>query len=382
MVPKSKKLAQDWQELYKKGAKQRIVWKPYTDNSIPQDDADAKWAYDALRIVIQKGDALCHETVVTHGIQQTQKAMRGGSAGEQEEVEYEVVGLARPDGAPIEPVGVSTSHAPAETSVSMSTAGAHDDGVSSDRGNKCQACRRRLDQCVCQKASSQATADANTGADAPARDVWNEEPDWTSLPRPPKPTMPFRILFVGATNSDEVKLSVEKELETIFAAFTSEWGHQAWRSCVTFEYAFFTDMEGLVQRLLDFRPTIVHFVCHGEESFLSLYQGTVSVQTLAEAFAAWSNDAIGGALRLVVGNVCNSAQLAKVLSEHVDFVIGHHQPVLDSAAVKFARALYKNLGSGCSLLTSFNLAKAVEGCGMYCLRGRKDANQFAFVKPT
>ena len=71
-----------------------------------------------------------------------------------------------------------------------------------------------------------------------------------------------------------------------------------------------------------------------------------------------------------------------MLSEYVDFVIGHHEPVLDTAAVDFADSLYKALGAGRSLLNSFALAKGVKDCNMYCLRGRKDANQFAFVKPT
>ena len=112
-----------------------------------------------------------------------------------------------------------------------------------------------------------------------------------------------------------------------------------------------------------------------------VYHDAVSVETLKNTLKAWSEDATGGALRLVFTNSCNSAYLAQVLSEYVDFVIGHHEPVLD-AAVDFAESLYKALGAGRSLLNSFALAKGVKDCSMYCLRGRKDANQFAFVKPT
>ena len=92
VVPRNKTLAHIWQDLYRKGDTKGIVWNPHITKSMPTDDPAATWAYDGLRVVIQKGDALCHQAVVTHGIQQTQKTMRGSPAGE-EEVEYEVVGL-------------------------------------------------------------------------------------------------------------------------------------------------------------------------------------------------------------------------------------------------------------------------------------------------
>ena len=169
VVPKSKKLAQDWQELYKNGAKQQIVWKPHTANSIPTHDADAKWVYDALRVVIQKGDALCHEAVVTHGIQQTQKTMRGGTAGEQGEVEYEVVGLAPPAEASIKPAILPSPDEPPGTS----TVDARGDEMSSDRGKTCQVCGRRLDQCVCPAASSKVNAIHNANANASSNATFN-----------------------------------------------------------------------------------------------------------------------------------------------------------------------------------------------------------------
>ena len=40
--------------------------------------------------------------------------------------------------------------------------------------------------------------------------LWEGEPDWASLPVPvPPPAERFCILFVGASNSDEAKLSLE-----------------------------------------------------------------------------------------------------------------------------------------------------------------------------
>ncbi|MGB1602146.1 MAG: hypothetical protein ACPIOQ_55980, partial [Promethearchaeia archaeon] len=334
VVPKSKRLQKEWQYMFRAGQKTQLVWNPHSATSVPPSDADALWAYNSLRAVIRKGDALCRDATVTHNLSGSQKAMRGCENGDEEEVEYEVVGLAADSAEP-----------PMEE----------------------QAVRKKV-------------VDGGSGS-AAANDVWAAEPVWESLPPPSPPATPFRILIVGASNSDEVKLSMEKELDGIRREFTSEWGGDAWRSVVTFVPHFFTDMTDLLRLLLEFRPIILHFVCHGKASALSLHQDEVSVQTLKEALRAFCDDAGGEALRLVLANSCNSALLAQVLSEFVDFVIGHDQPVLDSAAIDFARVLYKALGSGRSLRNGFELARAVKDCGMYCLRGRKDAGKFVFPKP-
>ena len=211
--------------------------------------------------------------------------------------------------------------------------------------------------------------------------LWEGEPDWASLPAPlPPPAERFCILFIGASNSDEAKLSLEREVKKIEEKFTKEWGADTWRNIVTFKHFFFADMEQLVQGLLDYKPVGVHFVCHGFKSALSLYRDLVSVDRLREALAAWAREAGGARLRFAIANLCDSARLAKVLAEHVDFVVGHHKPVRDEDAVKFAEVLYRSLGSGMPLKSSFDLAKSASGSA-YCLQGSKDATKFAFSRP-
>jgi len=220
------------------------------------------------------------------------------------------------------------------------------------------------------------------GTSDPATQVdWKVEPAWHDLPAPPAPPERFCILLMGANNNDEAKLSLEREVETMRDAFTAEWGGDTWRGVVVFQHFLFADMQHLVKGLLDFKPIVVHFACHGHQSALSLYQDPVSVQRLTCTLAAWSGETGGGALRLVVANACHSAALATALLEHVDFVIGHHAPVKDAAAVQFAKVLYTALGCGHSLRSSFQLARAVAGCEKYCLRGSKDATKLAFDKP-
>jgi hypothetical protein len=210
---------------------------------------------------------------------------------------------------------------------------------------------------------------------------WKNKPCWEDLPKPlPLQEAPHCILFVGANNSDESELSLRKEAQLMEEKFTSKYGSQEWWTQVVFRYDFFVDMQSLVTALNGHQPVGVHFVCHGHVSALSLYEDHVSVQRLVKTLSTWSSS--GSALRLVVANACNSAHLATAMSEHVDFVIGHHLPVQDDAAINFASVLYEYLGSGQSLLDSFTMSTSAKGCSKYCLRGRKNAKEFRFPNPS
>ena len=53
--------------------------------------------------------------------------------------------------------------------------------------------------------------------------LWQAEPDWTSLPEPlPTPAELLFILFIGASNRDDVKLNLEEEVKKIEEKFTKE----------------------------------------------------------------------------------------------------------------------------------------------------------------
>ena len=345
VVPKNKSL-QAWQTLFTSGGKGRIVWSPYTAGSVPAGDPGADWRYEELRKVIHAGDSLCQATQVTFNLTQTAVAMRSG-----EEIEYEIVGVMG---------GVELATAPTATGITSAS--------TDDHRKDATAHRKKV-----------------LGVRAPnsAAGSWIEETVWANLPPPPPtPAERYCILFVGANNNDEARLSLEREVKGMRQAFTAQWGSDAWRHVVTFEILLHANMKEMVDRLLDLQPVVVHFACHGQHSALSLYQDAVSVQKLTDAFATWAGETGGGALRLVVANACYSANLATALSEHVAFVIGHHTPVQDAAAVQFAEVLYKALGTGASLLQSFKVAKTTAGCDKYCLQGRWNADKFVFAKPS
>ena len=324
---------------------------PHDDISVPDDDHNAQRTYSGLRVVIRAGDALCSGTMMTETLRQTQAVMRGG-----EEVEYKVVGLASVEDMRwlVRAVNLADEE------------GEDEEGEDAPADEKAGVDRKKV---------KDDAPDSAAGVD------WKNEPCWEDLPKPlPLQEAPHCILFVGANNSDASELSLKKEAKLMEEKFTSTYGSQAWRTLVVFRHDFFVDMQSLVEALVRHQPVGVHFVCHGHVSALSLYEDHVSVQVLVKTLSTWSSS--GSALRLVVANACSSAHLATALSEHVDFVIGHHQPVQDDAAVNFAALLYEYLGSGQSLLDSFRMATSAKGCSKYCLRGRQNAKEFRFPNPS
>jgi hypothetical protein len=85
-------------------------------------------------------------------------------------------------------------------------------------------------------------------------------------------------------------------------------------------------------------------------------------------------------IRIIVSNVFDSEDHVRVLSEGVDFPIGHRAPVADENAIDFSGIFYDCLFGCTSLMGSFNMAKS-------CSRGyrlffpERDPRQFHLVPP-
>jgi len=201
-----------------------------------------------------------------------------------------------------------------------------------------------------------------------------QEPNWSELPVLDLPSPPYCILFVGPNNSTTAKLSLEEEFAKVRDAFSFKRGSDFWSQRVVFERLFFASKNDLVQGLLKHNPTILHFACHGQKSALELFQGDLGADVSLQAMAGWSDADNKTNLHLIVANAWNSFLFAQSLSQHVDFVIGHDQPVEDRVAIDFAESLYLGLGAEQSLLESFSLARL--NSPLYCMTGRKNAAHF------
>ena len=122
--------------------------------------------------------------------------------------------------------------------------------------------------------------------------------------------------------------------------------------------------EDLQKEILRHQPEIVHFSGHGVGSggghgyrdFVSpgeREQGGLIFENALGHIHFVPGDALGRLFGLfvehvkcVVINACNSHELARVIADHVDYVIGMTQPVSDPAAIHFSRGFYNALQAG------------------------------------
>lgn len=111
--------------------------------------------------------------------------------------------------------------------------------------------------------------------------------------------------------------------------------------------------------MLNVMPQIVHFSGHGQGEEGLVFEDEsglprlVSGEALAVLFELFSDD-----LRCVVLNGCYSDSQAKLISRHVDYVIGMRWQLTDRAAIAFAVAFYDALGAGRDVEFAFELACA------------------------
>eukprot|EP00961_Rhodomonas_salina_P222969 3015045-Rhodomonas_salina.1 len=173
-----------------------------------------------------------------------------------------------------------------------------------------------------------------------------EEPD----PCPPQ----IRVLFIGANNSDAAKLKLEEERNLLEKAFRLKMFESAADSQLgqaqpvepVFQHQFFADAQTLMILILDHRPTVLHFGCHGDKSGLRLFQSAAENSLLVEKIGiiqkSYAGRESGKKIRLAIVNACMSKDLAEDLSSCIDFVIGYEGRLPDSkVAIPFTTSFYE-----------------------------------------
>lgn len=112
--------------------------------------------------------------------------------------------------------------------------------------------------------------------------------------------------------------------------------------------------------LVRYRPQIVHFSGHGDETGRIYvedplgYSKPVELEGLAEIFGAY-NDTI----RCVIVNACHSQRLARAIARHVDHAIGMRYEIGDNAAVRFSVGFYQAMFGGATVPQAFKTAPAL-----------------------
>eukprot|EP00961_Rhodomonas_salina_P049232 661007-Rhodomonas_salina.1 len=124
-----------------------------------------------------------------------------------------------------------------------------------------------------------------------------------------------------------------------------EQGSKTLGRLVQFKTDCFASADELMCRIRTLKPTVLHFGCHGDTSSLHLLRSSVNNANLIRAIASYQQHQ-NTKIRLAVVNACFSAELARELSSHIDFVIGHRLALLETVAQGFSLDLYHSLGFG------------------------------------
>ena len=161
----------------------------------------------------------------------------------------------------------------------------------------------------------------------------------------------IKILFLGASPIDEVRLRIDEEVREIenglkLATLRDQFELKT-------QWAITT--KSLQQSILDENPTIVHFSGHGHTSGIAVEDSLGNSKLI-------DNDAIGSLFELfsekiecVILNSCHSESQAKEIAKHIPYVIGMKSSINDKAAIAFAVGFYTALGAGKDIKFAFKM---------------------------
>ena len=163
-----------------------------------------------------------------------------------------------------------------------------------------------------------------------------------------------RVLFLGSNPDNTTRLRLDREYREV-DQHLREGGQ---RDELDLRSAWAVRLTDLSRELLRWEPTVVHFSGHGTPDGLVFEAEDGSsvvapIEPLAELFRVLKDN-----IRCVVLNACHAESQAKVLSEHIEFVVGTSASITDPGAIAFASGFYRGLSFGCDWCTSLDLGRA------------------------
>ncbi|AVI51955.1 hypothetical protein C5O00_12650 [Pukyongia salina] len=161
----------------------------------------------------------------------------------------------------------------------------------------------------------------------------------------------IKILFLGASPINEVKLRIDEEVRDIEGGLKLA----SLRDLFELKIEWAITAKTLQQAMLDEHPTIVHFSGHGDANGIAVEDSLGNAKLI-------ENDAIGSLFELfskdikcVVLNSCYSESQAIEISKHIPYVIGMKKSVNDKAAIAFSVGFYAALGAGKDIEFAFKM---------------------------
>ena len=162
------------------------------------------------------------------------------------------------------------------------------------------------------------------------------------------------VLFLASNPAQTAYLNLTTEVEEIDKKVRSS----EFREKLNLEKHFEQKPGDVRENLLYYKPTVVHFSGHGEQTGELLLMDNngqpvnVSPQALKTLFTNLKEN-----IQVVVLNACYSKTQALAISEVIDFAVGMNLPISDNAAIAFSTAFYQAIGYGKTIQEAFNLGK-------------------------
>lgn len=172
-----------------------------------------------------------------------------------------------------------------------------------------------------------------------------------------------RILFLASNPVATPRLTLDQEAREIQAKILAA----EHRDDFDFITQWAVRPDDLLDALNRYRPHVVHFSGHGNESDeLVLAGDDGQPRPVARAALERLFRVLGQDVRVVVLNACYSRPQAEAIAAHVDSVVGMRRAIDDRARVRFAASFYRALAFGRSVANAFDqglVSLDLEGTG-------------------
>jgi len=158
-----------------------------------------------------------------------------------------------------------------------------------------------------------------------------------------------KVLILAANPEETARLRLDKEKKAIRSIFE----RAGKRDLFSLEDLDGVEYLELLKAMSAKKPRIVHFCGHANSHEIMLVKGdnksdSIGVETLLHLFCTHKER-----VECVLINACSTAEMAKAISQHINYVIGMKRPIEDSSAIAFTEGFYTAIGEGETIELAF-----------------------------
>ncbi len=158
-----------------------------------------------------------------------------------------------------------------------------------------------------------------------------------------------KILILAVNPKDTDRLRIGEEVREIEQALR----RSKYRDHFEMKFKLAVRFDDIRRALLDYKPQIVHFIGHADKDGLKVedqHGNAVPIPTeaLSGLFGLFSD-----CIQCIILSACDSAPQADAINQHIKYVIGMLDKIMDKAAIEFTIGFYDALIAGESVEKAF-----------------------------